>query len=277
MDAVSLGFRTELMVRRLAGSQLLDHDDHLVVRTPSNPDYWWGNFLLYPAPPRPADASGWLAAFAAALPEARHLAFGVDTTDGFTGEPSALAALGVRAESASVLTAQTLRPPPPPARSPAPAPAPEVTVRALADDDGDWAQADALRLACDDRPDTETHRRFRVRKLEEARGLCRGGHGSWFGAFIDGALRSSLGVFADGSGLARYQSVETHPQWRRRGLAQRLVHDAGRHALTVLGAHTLVIVADTDGEAIRLYRSLGFADAERQVQLQREPPAPAGE
>jgi ribosomal protein S18 acetylase RimI-like enzyme len=30
-----------------------------------------------------------------------------------------------------------------------------------------------------------------------------------------------------------------------------------------------VIVADTDGEAIELYRRLGFADAERQLMLER--------
>ncbi|MBE1537511.1 hypothetical protein H4W34_007344 [Actinomadura algeriensis] len=35
------------------------------------------------------------------------------------------------------------------------------------------------------------------------------------------------------------------------------------------GARTLVIVAEPRAEAIGIYRSLGFADAERQVRLQR--------
>ena len=36
-----------------------------------------------------------------------------------------------------------------------------------------------------------------------------------------------------------------------------------------MGAHRLVIVADSDGPAIRLYRLLGFRSVEFQVQLQR--------
>ena len=32
---------------------------------------------------------------------------------------------------------------------------------------------------------------------------------------------------------------------------------------------TLVIVADTDGEAIGLYRSLGFTDSERQLMMEQ--------
>ena len=70
------------------------------------------------------------------------------------------------------------------------------------------------------------------------------------------ALRS--GVVTDGSGIARYQNVETQPEFRRQGLATRLVYEAGVHALAELGAKTLVIVADPDDEAIRIYRAAGL-------------------
>jgi hypothetical protein len=39
-----------------------------------------------------------------------------------------------------------------------------------------------------------------------------------------------------------------------------------------MAVRTLVIVADPDEPAIRIYRSVGFRDAELQVQLQRNPP-----
>ena len=54
-----------------------------------------------------------------------------------------------------------------------------------------------------------------------------------------------------------------------KGLAAAAVHAAGRYALEHLGARTLVIVADDDGEAIGIYRRLGFADTERQLMLER--------
>ena len=44
---VSLGFRTDLMLLELQGSEVEAHDDYLVVRSPHNPDFWWGNFLLF--------------------------------------------------------------------------------------------------------------------------------------------------------------------------------------------------------------------------------------
>jgi ribosomal protein S18 acetylase RimI-like enzyme len=76
-------------------------------------------------------------------------------------------------------------------------------------------------------------------------------------------------LFAVGSGLARFQNVETHPGFRRRGFASAVIHHAAQHALRDPGVRTLVIVADPDDHAIRLYRTLGFVDTERQVQLHK--------
>jgi hypothetical protein len=47
--ASTLGYRTDLAILELEGGQVADRGDHLVIRTPGNPDYWWGNFLHSPA------------------------------------------------------------------------------------------------------------------------------------------------------------------------------------------------------------------------------------
>jgi hypothetical protein len=57
VDVASLGFQTDLMIRRLAGSVIVDRREYLVVRTPANPGFWWGNFLLFPAPSRPGEVA----------------------------------------------------------------------------------------------------------------------------------------------------------------------------------------------------------------------------
>ncbi|MEV4442080.1 GNAT family N-acetyltransferase [Streptomyces sp. NPDC049577] len=262
MDVTSLGYRTDLMLRVLAGSEIVDHGSHLVVRTPANPAYRWGNFVLFDAPPGPDDAARWAEVFAREFPGATYAALGVDGTGGATGDAEAHARLGVTATVDTVLTTRQLWPP---AR-----PRPHVTVRALAGDE-DWAQAAKLRLACAGAPLPDEHRRFLEDKLAEYRRLCEAGHGAWFGAFADGRMRAGAGLFTDGDGLARFQDVETHPGFRRRGLATALVHDAGWWGLKELGARTLVIVADPGYHAIHLYRALGFRDAERQVRLHRDP------
>jgi predicted GNAT family acetyltransferase len=128
-------------------------------------------------------------------------------------------------------------------------------------------------VACNDDQAEEDFREFAIRKVETNRGLVAAGHGSWFGAFLDGRLVSQMGLFAASPGLARFQSVETHPDFRGRGLAGTLVHHVSRYGFDQLGAQTLVMVADPEYLAIRIYRAVGFADTESQLQVERPPSA----
>jgi len=260
VDVISLGFRTDLMVRRLGGSTVTDKGDHLVVRTPDNPTFYWGNFLLLDGPPAGDEAARWVETFNTEFPSAGHVAIGIDGVDGATGDIRELLAAGFEVENDVVLTARQL--------TGADA-CSAVEVRRLSTDT-DWAQAVEVRLAIDE-SDDRAHVDFVERKLAESRALVEAGHGAYVGAVVDGQVRAALGIFTDGSGVARYQNVETHPDHRRKGLATALLRSAAGIALTELGAETLVIVADAEYVAIGLYRGLGFADVERQVHLQRAP------
>lgn len=67
----SLGYQTDLAARRAEGSEITDRGDYLVISSPRNPDYWWGNFLLLARPPAgPDEMSRWLERFEAAFPAA---------------------------------------------------------------------------------------------------------------------------------------------------------------------------------------------------------------
>jgi ribosomal protein S18 acetylase RimI-like enzyme len=257
----SLAFRTDLMVRRLAGATVEDRDAYVVVRTPHNPAFYWGNFLLFPSPPAAGDGEQWLERFALEFPTAQHVALGVDGVDGDLGATEALRAAGLTPDLSIVLTAERLRP--------AIRTDPAADLRPL-DTDDDWRQAVDLRLSLDDDP-SDSNREFVVRRADELRALVGAGHGVYVGAFVDGVMRAGLGLFGDGSGLGRYQSVETHPDVRRRGLAAGLLGFAADLGARHHGVARLVIVADPDYVAIDLYRRLGFVDAERQVQWQRAP------
>src|ERR1700733_2474747 len=114
------------MIRVLEGSQVTDRGTYVVIRTPQNPDYWWGNFLLLRSMPERADP--WLESFAAEFPGSRHLTLGVDVNDATDAAPLA----GMRVQLLTVLTAGSLREPPFPHRS--------AVVRPLAGDD-DWQRA----------------------------------------------------------------------------------------------------------------------------------------
>jgi ribosomal protein S18 acetylase RimI-like enzyme len=263
VEVRSLGYRTDLMVRVREGSQVEDRGDYLVLHSPDNPGYWWGNFLLVPSL-GPGEASAWLARFAAEFPRARHVTFGVDVTDdsGMVGDE--LAAAGFTAQRLVVLTAGGLRPPP--------FPNTEATCRPLAGD-ADWEQSAWLReIALIDEDGVGNDPEFVRSRVAAARALTEAGLATWYGAFIGGELLAQMGIATDApSRLARYQSVETRPDARRRGLAGTLTWHVGTRTLAAGEARTLVIVADPGDVAIRVYRSLGFTDAEYQIGFERPP------
>jgi GNAT superfamily N-acetyltransferase len=113
-----------------------------------------------------------------------------------------------------------------------------------------------------------SYRRFKERQMESYRSMTVAGMGEWFGAFSGEDLVADLGLFHDGD-LARYQSVETHPAYRRQGIAGNLVYRAGMYVFDRFAVGTLVIVADKDSAASRLYRSVGFEPQEQQLGLER--------
>jgi GNAT superfamily N-acetyltransferase len=261
VQVTSLGYRTDLMVRRMEGSEVADYADHVVVRSSGHPGFWWGNFILLATAPRPREAAGWLARFAEVFPGSGHVALGVDATGPEAAERTGLPEAGLRLERSTVLTADAVHEPPQVNLA--------VEYRPLADA-ADWQQSLDLRIAADDGSGA-ANQAFYQQRTADARRVAENGHGAWFGAFADGRLAAQLGIFSDGSGVARYQNVETDPDWRRQGLAGTLVWQAGQYARTHLAAHTLVIVADPAAEAIRVYRSVGFRDAETQTAFQRPP------
>jgi ribosomal protein S18 acetylase RimI-like enzyme len=240
--------------------------DVLRVWSPTSPDYYFGNFLVHDEAPAPGEAAARIARFREAFahdPAIRHVCLRWDRPDGAAGALDDFVADGFIVDQAVVLTARAVRPPPHPNR--------DLAVRAVRTD-AEWAAVTALqvdtvveehgaRAADFGREQCVRYRRF----VEEGRGV-------WFGAFDGDALAGDLGVFVAG-GLGRFQAVETAPAYRRRGVCGTLVHHAARHAFDALGAAHLVMVADPEYHAARIYESVGFTPAERLVAVYKCPPS----
>ncbi len=266
MDVQSLGFRTELPLLETSGSQVVDRGTHLVVRTPTNPTYYWGNFLLLPAPPAAGDVQHWLAEHRREFPDAAHTTLGIDRfSDREELEP--LRAAGMRLDVPVTMTADRGAPTATPRHRRGAASLP-VTRTGPAW----WTSRWQVRTTRTSAATSST------RKTDSYRGLVGAGLGHWWGGFVDGRLVASMGIFRAGEGLARFQSVKTHPDHRGRGIAGTLVHAASRDALETLGARTLVMVADPDYLAIRVYRSVGFTEGGAHAEATLVPPVrePAG-
>lgn len=267
----SLGLSTERMVQRLE-STVVERDDYLVVRTPDNPGYFWGNCLVFRQPPEAGALARWERAFERELPDVPptgHCALTWDH-DGLSA-PGNLAALepfraaGYEYEVDKVLVADAVRPPRYP-RS-------DVQLRALAGDE-DWCQQLELTIESRDSQFEEaSFGEFAARRQRAHRRVVDSGAGAWYGVF-DGrdTLLASAGLFWDEAGaLGRFQLVGTRSAARRQGFCGTLVHRLSQWGFGERGLGRLVMIADEDYHAARIYESVGFRPVERLGSLLRMP------
>ncbi|HEY9024893.1 MAG TPA: GNAT family N-acetyltransferase [Burkholderiaceae bacterium] len=278
-SGLSLGWETDLIFARFDG-EVSDRGNHLCVRTPANPTFWWGNFLLFQHAPGPGDLERWTALFeqeiAARQPASRHRAFGVDVRERLALPPE-FAAAGYTLSEATVLTLshdQLLAP----AR-----PLPAGVAWRVLDLPRDGVAVVDKQVAVDSgRFEPTGYREFAQRQVERYAAMQAAGMGHWFGlvAQVDGreVLAASCGLFRApartgdaASRLGRFQYVSTHPAWRRRGLCTALVHAVCRHGFEAMGLDTLVMVADPADVAIGVYESLGYRRGTGTWQFERPP------
>ncbi|MDE3132035.1 MAG: GNAT family N-acetyltransferase [Acidobacteriota bacterium] len=267
----SLVWATDIDVLE-ADHTLQRRDGYWVVQSPRNATYWWGNFLLFDAAPVAGDGERWQRLFAAefgARPEVTHRTLAWDCIDGESGAAEQeLVARGYELEWTAGLTAR------PDALRAHPAANAEVEVRALdaAGDELLWEAVLAVQLAGakQEFQGSDYHLNFSHTRLQQLREILRGGRGSWYVAVLGDAVVGSLGIVVTGS-RARFQSVDTLAEHRRRGIARRLVVDAARDALSHHEIEHFVIAADPDYHALGIYEGLGFERAELVVGAMRKP------
>jgi ribosomal protein S18 acetylase RimI-like enzyme len=264
----------------LASDRVIERrDGHWVIRSPNNPHYYWGNFLLFDDPPAAGDGDRWERLFEAEFGgDARigHRAFGWDDVTGNLGaalEEFARRAYRVETTVGLIGTRDTIRP--------HPRANPDVTVRPLdaragADEPG-WKQVLDLQAAGDSPHREPEPQPFAVQRLADLRALIVTGRGAWYVALAPagGRVVASCGVIVTGT-RGRFQLVDTAAADRRRGISSRLVVEAAHHAFGHHRARQLVIAADADYHALGLYESLGFTAAERVCGVYRGPASESG-
>jgi ribosomal protein S18 acetylase RimI-like enzyme len=262
MKLKSLGVQTDLFFRRFDG-EVLEKESYIVIRTPKNPGYRWGNFLVFEHPPKADDLEKWKAIFAKEIgipPHYNHFVFAWDNLQGEVGVIQPFIDAGFKLEKTSVMTAKSVNPPAKLNQ--------KCMIRTFTNDDWqDWIELElAMNQAnpADNRESDGGFRDYLKHKADEYQEMIEAGLGQWFGAYVDGCLASSLGLFV-WEKLGRFQMVATHPEFRRLGLAGTLVFYAAQQGLTTMGAETLVMCADPNYVAINIYESVGFETTEHLV------------
>lgn len=247
----SLTMRSELLT--LSGvSHLEPGEGYVVQRTPSEPDFWFGNQLILPDAQRTPSET--FALFETHFPDASHRAVVWDNPDMKRDDISDFEALGAKIEAVDALSLQgPLRQVPTPAG---------ISLRAL-EQEADWAQALelAVEIGIEEGYDLPTHEPYLAGRIANRRASIARGLGQWFGAFDGDVLVAQMGMFHDVQ-VARYQAVETRMSHRKRGICSALLRHAALWAVDRAPDVQVVIVAEEGSAAGRLYRSMGFAHAE---------------
>lgn len=250
MKLDSLGYRSQLIFTEFDGLSS-DRGDHWALHSLSNPNFFWGNLLIFDRPPRPGDYESWTRLFRQEFtnPNIYHITLAWDSPAGEVGDVSEFLEHGFLLESTAVLSAKEVMRPPKFNES--------IEVRKVQGEE-EWKRVLAIQLASAHESLTvsqwEDHylkQSFRYQAMEKA------GFGHFYGAFLDGTLVACLGIFHR-NGVGRFQLVSTDPEFQRRGCCQTLVYRSSQLALGSGQIENLVMCADPDYHAINIYESVGF-------------------
>jgi len=261
MQLQSLGLSSDLS---LLDADVIDRGAYLVVRSPKEPNFYWGNLVVFSKPPQGQVKDAWEAIFArefADLADVKHQTFAWDVGGGDASLQRFLDD-GYEEERTVVLTASEVCPPRHPNQ--------DLEIRVL-ESDSEWNEvAESQFESRDPEHEEESYRVFLQGRLAALRARVDAGQGDWYGAYLGGRQVGNLGVFRNGSS-ARFQVVVTRPEARRQGVCGTLVHYASERTLAQPGVERLIMVADTEYHAARIYESVGFAATETLVGLCRWP------
>ena len=253
------GWATELAVLEHSGATVEDRGDHLLIRSPLNPDNHWGHSLFVTDRDAVGDVDRWLKTFQSAFPEATWVAIGLSH---MPDDQDAWFAQGLDLGLDDVLTTRTL-----PRETPVPK---GYAVRRLSGED--WSQSMARRVAENERSgehEPRSFERFTQGQTQARRTLSERDLGGSFGAFADEVLIADLDIVQCGT-TARYQNVSTGREYRQQGLTSHLLGVAARWSAN-RGCDRWVIVSGASNAAGRVYRSLGFEPDTGNAQAYRRP------
>jgi len=246
------GTRSDLVVHRF-GVELLDGDGFVVVRTPANPIFYFGN-LIFLEQPNQRSVDDWIALFQncfSDIPDINHCTLVWNKRDSSVDWNSNLKDKGFQLEDIDVRSVTQSQWQKPEMLFPD-----ELEIRDF-NNESDWQQWFDLNLKNRDPAHTETDyiaflegQRFTYQRLiNEEQGFHSG-------IFTEtGQLVAFAGLYFL-NGLGRFQFVFTCPGHRRMGLCKHLLTFMAQRGF--MSAEQLIILADEHDHATKLYQNLGF-------------------
>jgi len=257
MELKALSLVTDCIFAKFNG-EVIDRGNYILVQTRSNPTFHGGNYIIFDSPPKKGDYEKWRALFKTEFDyyeQMNHYLF--TWQQEVPGDIEEFTQNNFELEIGTVLSTEKVLK--------TPKYNSEIEVRPLKDNEWNDATEMAI-LTRDDCFSEESYRTFKTAQMKNYQRMVEANKGHWYGAFLNGKLVGDLGLF-HGDGLGRFQNVTTHPGYRRLGVCQTLVYEAASYGLNHYPIETLVMEADPEYHAAKIYEKVGFQPTEKSYSL----------
>ena len=182
---------------------VFDRGDYLVVKTPSRPNYYWGNYLMMKGPPRAGDLDSWVGKFEAEFGrrmDRGFIALTWDSVDGDQGVITPFADFGFSIQKSTILTAQSICKPP--------KYNPDLAIRQF-ESDKDWDDYVEIHFDPNWRyGDPASQRQFLKASADQFREIVDAGCGVRLGVEFEGNLIGDAGLYWAGN-VGRFNAINT--------------------------------------------------------------------
>lgn len=259
MKIKSLAYRTDLIYSEFEGT-VKNKENYLVIKTPSRPSYFWGNYILMKNAPQNESYKEWIDIYKSEFnkSEPNFMTFGIDSTDNHINNLEQFINNGFTIKSTSVLTSTILKYPKKYNSN--------IEIRQL-NDDNDWKGWVDVHKNENWYLSKDSESAFLETQLVSTRKFTESYPGMRFGAFLNGKLVGDLGIYFSND-IGRFNSVSTHQDYRNKGICQTLLYESFKHVTEKCNIKKLVIVADNEYFALDIYKKAGFIETENQIGLE---------
>ena len=254
----SLALITDLFLAQLE-TEVLNREGYIVFKTPSHPDYFWGNYIVFFESPKEGDLVRWKDIYREEF-SLQNPGYYVFTWDSCEMKQEFITPFEEDGFKLNVdITLTTAEPVKPPRFND------KIKVRVINTPE-EWEQIRYVHVNKDPTQPVKSQMQFITKRLQAFKDLVDKGCALRFGAFMDGKAVGDLGMcYKDG--LARFNLVATHPDYFRQGICQTLVYESSLYVLENLNISLLVIVADENYHAYRVYQMAGFKPVQKNFSL----------
>jgi len=255
----SLAYRTDL-IKNSSEGQVDVCKDYYVIKTPTRPYYYWGNYILIKNIKKNSDVQEWINIYKKEFSNTKDhfMTFGIDGKKVSNDVVNKFEKYGFTFNNEEVLTGSDLVKPEKPKI--------EITCKEITEEK-DWDGWVDVHLDKDFQYSDDFGYRYHFEYLGSVKNLVAKKFMRRFGAYANNKLVGDLGIFHE-SGFGRFDTVATHQDYRNLKICSNLIYYAGNKILDEDPVCKLVIVADEDYFAKNIYKKLGFEHTEDQIGFQ---------